>query len=160
MKVALEFKARLEVEACLFVDWQRGRIGPRGAPWRAIRALAFVTADRGSWEKNRKSGGWTGHIGAGRTLMGVMEPRRPFCFGPSSAGSAASRFAGTRNRGSSDRGRACRADGRREPASITRKPIGATRPAMRATIRQVQGATSNSLQVAVTFRRQQRPLEG
>lgn len=79
--------------------------------------------------------------------MGVMEPRQPFCSGPSSAGSAASRFAGTRNRGSSDRGRACRADGRREPASITHKPIGATRAAMRGTIRQVQGVTSNSPQV-------------
>ena len=43
-----KFKARLEVEACLFVDWQRGRIGPRGAPCRAFRALTFVTADRGS----------------------------------------------------------------------------------------------------------------
>jgi hypothetical protein len=43
-----EFKARLEVEAGLFVDWQRGRIGPRGASWRAFRALAFVIADRGS----------------------------------------------------------------------------------------------------------------
>ncbi len=44
----LRSKARLEVEAGLFVDWQRGRIGPRGAPWRAFRALAFVIADRGS----------------------------------------------------------------------------------------------------------------
>jgi hypothetical protein len=44
----VEFKARLEVEAGFFVDWQRGRIGPRGASWRAFRALAFVIADRGS----------------------------------------------------------------------------------------------------------------
>ena len=44
----VEFKARLEVEAGLFVDWRRGRIGPRGASWRAFRALAFVIADRGS----------------------------------------------------------------------------------------------------------------
>jgi hypothetical protein len=44
----MKFKARLEVEAGLFVDWRRGRIGPRGASWRAFRALAFVTADRGS----------------------------------------------------------------------------------------------------------------
>jgi hypothetical protein len=43
-----KFKARLEVEAGLFVDSQRGRIGPRGASWRPFRALAFVTADRGS----------------------------------------------------------------------------------------------------------------
>ena len=43
-----EFKAGLEVEAGLFVDWRRARIGPRGAPWRAFRALAFVIADRGS----------------------------------------------------------------------------------------------------------------
>ena len=77
MKVALEFKARLEVEAGLFVDSQRGRIGPRGASWRPFRALAFVTADRGSWEESRKSGGRAGHVGAGRTVMEVMERVSP-----------------------------------------------------------------------------------
>ena len=43
-----EFKARLEVEAGLFVDWRRGRIGPRGTSWRAFGALAFARAVRGS----------------------------------------------------------------------------------------------------------------
>ncbi len=43
-----KFKARLEVEAGLVVDWRRGRIGPRGASWRPFRALAFVIAHRGS----------------------------------------------------------------------------------------------------------------
>jgi hypothetical protein len=48
MKVALEFKARLEVEAGLFVDGRGGPGGPRGASWRAFRALAFARAVRGS----------------------------------------------------------------------------------------------------------------
>ena len=43
-----EFKARLEVEAGLFVAWWGGPGGLRGASWRAFRALAFARADRGS----------------------------------------------------------------------------------------------------------------
>jgi hypothetical protein len=43
-----EFKARLEVEAGLFVDWRGGPGGLRGASWRAFHALAFARADRGS----------------------------------------------------------------------------------------------------------------
>jgi hypothetical protein len=43
-----EFKARLEVEAGLFVDWRRGPGGPRGASWRGFGALAFGAAVRSS----------------------------------------------------------------------------------------------------------------
>ena len=43
-----QFKARLEVEAGLFVDWRGGPQGLRRASWRAFRALAFARADRGS----------------------------------------------------------------------------------------------------------------
>jgi hypothetical protein len=43
-----KFKARLEVEAGLFVDWRGGRVGLRGASWRGFGALAFGAAVRGS----------------------------------------------------------------------------------------------------------------
>ena len=43
-----KFKARLEVEAGLFVDWRGGPQGLRGASWRVFRALAFARADRSS----------------------------------------------------------------------------------------------------------------
>ena len=41
MKRALGSSRRLEVEAGLFVDWRRGRIGLRGASWRGFGALDF-----------------------------------------------------------------------------------------------------------------------
>jgi hypothetical protein len=44
----MKFKAHLEVEAGLFVDWRGGRISPRGASWRGFGALAFGAAVRGS----------------------------------------------------------------------------------------------------------------
>jgi len=43
-----KFKARLEVEAGLFVDWRGWPGGLRGASWRGFGALDFGAAVRGS----------------------------------------------------------------------------------------------------------------
>ena len=62
---------------------EAGRTGPDVAPCpgnaRTLGSPLTGERDRGSWEKNRKSGGWAGHIGVGRTVIGTRNRQHPKC---------------------------------------------------------------------------------